>query len=296
MTYVHNYTADRHERFAAAFREDPTQLLELAPAECETVKARLTEFYRGHLESSGLRGYVVGLSGGIDSSVTAHLLADAVGPERVFGVIMPAEHSSEDDVEHARAVADRLGIPTNDPDQVREHIDDAVETLERLGRRVDDEEEQRVKRGNILARCRMIVARDVAKARESLVAGTTNASERDLGYMTLAADGLGGIDNEALYELYKTSVRSLARFMDVDEAIIEKLPSADLWKGQRDKDELLHGYDVLDQILVGIAIGMDDDAIVDAVDAAGKGDAAMVRERKQEMAYKRDLPPHPSFS
>jgi NAD+ synthase len=295
MTYIHRYTAANRERFREAYMDDPGSVFAMEPAECERVMDQLCSFYRGHLETTGLDGYVLGLSGGLDSTVTAHLLVEAVGPENVFGVIMPGPHSDEDHVEDARDVADRLDIRTNDPERFRERIGDPVDTLEKLGRRQDGDR-QRLKRGNILARCRMTVLRDIAKARDALVAGTTNASERDLGYMTLAADGLGGVDNEALYELYKTSVRDLARFLDVDKRIIEKAPTADLWEGQRDKDELLHDYDILDRILAGLVLDIDDADIVEAVDAVAQQDVEAIRRRKQQNAYKRSLPAHPSFS
>lgn len=295
MTYIHRYTAAHRDRFREAYMDDPGSVLSMEPAECERVLDQLCSFYRGHLETAGLEGYVLGLSGGIDSTVTAHLLVEALGPEKVFGVIMPGPHSDEDHVEDARAVADRLGIRTNDPEQFRERIGETVDTLEKLGRR-EEGDKQRLKRGNILARCRMTVLRDIAKARDALVAGTTNASERDLGYMTLAADGLGGVDNEGLYELYKTSVRDLAGFFDVEERIIEKVPTADLWAGQRDKDELLHDYDILDRILAGLVLDIDDADIVEAVEAVAHQDVEAVSRRMGQMAYKRSLPAHPSFS
>jgi len=295
VTHIHRYAAAHRERFCEAYMDDPASVLAMEPAECERVTEKLGSFYRGHLETTGLDGYIVGMSGGIDSTVTAHLLVDAVGPENVFGVIMPGPHSDGDHVEDALAVADRLDMRTNEPDRFRKRIGEAVDTLEKLGRRQEGQR-QRLKRGNILARCRMTVLRDIAKARDALVAGTTNASERDLGYMTMAADGLGGVDNEALYELYKTSVRDLAGFMGVEERIIEKAPTADLWEGQRDKDELLHGYDVLDKVLAGLVLDLDKEEIVEAVDAVAHQDVEAVRMRKKEMAYKRSLPPHPSFS
>lgn len=295
MVHIHRYASAHRDRFLEAYMDDPGSVLAMEPAECERVMEQLTSFYRGHLETTGLDGYVLGLSGGIDSTVIAHMLVEAVGPEKVFGVIMPGPHSDADHVEDAQGIADRLDIRTNDPDRFRDRIGDAIDTLEKLGRRQEGQR-QRLKRGNILARCRMTVLRDIAKARDALVAGTTNASERDLGYMTLAADGLGGVDNEAIYALYKTSVRDLARFMDVEERIIEKAPTADLWKGQRDKEELLHGYDVLDKVLAGLRLDLEDEEIVEAVDAVAQQDVEAVRMRKEEMAYKRSLPPHPSFS
>lgn len=291
--YIHTYTGGDTARYRAAYRDDSRSLLRLDDPECRRVTDLITGFYRDHLSSSGLSGYVVGLSGGIDSTMTATLLADAVGPETVHGVIMPAAHTPDDAVDDALAVADGLGITTNDPDTFRDRIGDAVDTIEALGEAGDD---QRVKRGNILARCRMAVLRDVAKARDSLVAGTTNASERDLGYMTLAADGPGGIDNEGLYDLYKTSERDLARFHDVPARVIEKAPTADLWAGQRDSDELSFTYDVLDRVLVGLRLDRSPAAIADVVDTVDAADAAAIRDRVERMRFKREPAPHASLS
>ncbi len=291
--YIHTYTGDDRAAYVETFRDDPVSLLRLDDTECERVTDIITGFYRDHLDRSGLSGYVVGLSGGIDSAMIATLLAEAVGPEKVHGLVMPAAHTPAEAVDDALAVADDLGITTNDPATVRSRIGDAVDVLASLG---EESDEQRLKRGNILARCRMAVLRDVAKARDALVAGTTNASERDLGYMTLAADGPGGIDNEALYDLYKTSERGLARFHGVPARIIEKAPTADLWPGQRDQDELSFTYDVLDQVLAGLRLDLSHDAIARQVDAVDADDVAAVASRVENTRFKREPAPHASLS
>ncbi|MDY6776576.1 MAG: NAD(+) synthase [Candidatus Nanohaloarchaea archaeon] len=292
---IHSYDGGGREGFVEDYREDPEQLLRIGEDEAERIVDMITGFYRSHLESSGLDGYAVGLSGGVDSSTTAHLLADAVGPENVVGVIMPADHTSREDIDDAKEVAENLDVDTNDYGQFQHRIDGVVDALEELGEFIEDGKRQKVKRGNILARARMTVLRDTAKARNYLVAGTTNASEKMLGYMTLAADGKGGVDNEALYELFKTTERDLARHLEVPDRIVEKTPSADLWKGQEDREELGFEYRVLDQVLAGFELGMEDSGIADAV-GVEEEEVSDIRERVERYRYKREPAPYPSFS
>ncbi len=295
MNYMHRYSDDQQEEFRKQFQNDPSSLLEIDENEAEILTERIEEFYRDHLDESGMDGYVIGLSGGIDSTTVAYLLERAVGSENIQGVIMPASHSSSQNAEDAEAVADELGIKTNDYEEFQDSIDDIVDSLEELGDPVDDEEQQRLKRGNILSRCRMIVLRDTAKANDYLVAGTTNASENELGYMTLAADGKGGIDNEALLNLYKTTVRDLASYLDVPQRIIDKEPTADLWKGQRDADELSFGYDTLDRMLAGLRLDLDEDEISQVVDEVDIDDIEAVQERVEQTRFKREPAPSIDF-
>lgn len=295
MPSIHNYTADNREGFLQTYRDNPYALLTITPDEARRITDVIINFYRDHLDEAGMDGYVVGLSGGLDSATVAHLLVKAVGADNVHGVIMPAEHTRQEDIDHAVRVANELEITTNDQVRFRERIDGIVDEIEALGEPVEDEAEQRVKRGNILARCRMTVLRDIAKCRDALVAGTTNASERDLGYMTMAADGLGGVDNEALYTIYKTTEQDLADYLNVPESIIEKEPTADLWAGQADTDELSFPYDVLDRVLAGVTLDLSDDGIADAVSAVSADDVSRIRRRVEQNRFKQELPPYPSF-
>ncbi len=295
MPSLHTYTPDDRERFLQTYQDNPHALLTITSDEARRITDIIINFYRDHLDEAGMDGYVVGLSGGIDSATTAHLLVKAVGSDNVHGVIMPAEHTREADIKHAVRVANDLDITTNDQAAFREHIDGVVDDLVELGESADDNAEQRLKRGNVLARCRMTVLRDVAKARNALVAGTTNASERDLGYMTLAADGLGGVDNEALYNLYKTMERDLADYLNVPDAVIDKEPTADLWQDQTDRDELQFSYDVIDRVLAGFTLELGDAEIAEHVSAVSDGDVVQIRNLVERNRFKRELPPHPTF-
>lgn len=287
---VHEFRGEDADAFREAYRRDPDAILRIDDA--ERVADVIEEFYRGRLDATGLDGYVVGLSGGVDSAATAALLARALDPERVHALVMPADHTPRETVDDALDLADDLGISTNDPSEFRARVGDAVDVLVDLG---EESGEQRLKRGNILARCRMTVLRDVAKARGALVAGTTNASERDLGYMTLAADGKGGVDDEALYDLYKTTVRDLASHLGVPDRTVERAPTADLWEGQTDRDELEFPYDVLDRVLAGLRIGLSPRQVADVVDP-GRDAVQDIADRKKRTRYKREPTPYPSFS
>lgn len=285
---------DDAESAANLYRFDPETLLHIDNGVAQRLRKKITDFYRNQLQLTGLDGYVVGLSGGIDSTTTAHLLVDAVGADNVTGAILPPPHADGPDRD-AVDVARDLDIATNDYTAFRTEIPAVIDTLEGLGQEHGDADVQTVKRGNILARCRMIVIRDIARANNYLVAGTTNASERALGYMTLAADGKGGIDNEALYELYKITVRDLADHLGVPDDIIEKTPNADLWPGQTDADELGFDYSVIDRVLAGFHLDMAVEDIVEAVPPVSADDVDMIQQRMEQNGYKQEPAPYPEF-
>lgn len=274
------------------YAENPASLLDMAEEEAALVDERIASFYRSHLDDSGMDGYVVGISGGIDSALVAMLTVGAVTADRVFGVMLPTEMTTQADLDDAQRVINALGIKHNDSQLFRDEAASLIESLRDLGERTDDSSQEKMKRGNILARLRMIVLRDFAKAKNYLVAGTSNASERMLGYMTLAGDGLGAIDNEGIDALFKTSVRKLAAYLGVPASIITKAPSAELWEGQTDEDEIGMTYAHADQIFVGNLLGCSTEEIVAAVRDSAI-DAAAVEQllkRVQKNAYKSQMP------
>jgi NAD+ synthase len=180
---------------------------------------------------------VIGLSGGIDSALSCYLTAEALGPENVLAVRMPYRTSSAESLEHAQMVIDALGVKsltvpiTGMVDPLFEQFPDA----------------NQVRRGNAMARARMIVLYDQSEAFRGLVVGTGNKTEILLGYTTLFGDSANALN--PIGDLYKTQVRQLSRAMDIPEAIIQKAPSADLWMGQTDEGELGFTYEQVDQLL-----------------------------------------------
>lgn len=197
----------------------------------------LTGFIQTEITRAGFAKAVVGLSGGVDSALSCYLAAEALGPENVLAVRMPYSASSQDSLDHAQMVIDALGVTsTTIP------ITDMVEPYFK-----QNPEASHLRRGNIMARTRMIVLYDQSEVFGGLVVGTGNKTEILLGYTTLYGDSACALN--PLGDLYKTQVRQLARALGMPEAIIQKAPSADLWKDQTDEGELGFTYAEVDQLL-----------------------------------------------
>ncbi|UCD42089.1 MAG: NAD+ synthase [Chloroflexota bacterium] len=197
----------------------------------------LAGFIQTEITRAGFSRAVVGLSGGVDSSLSCYLAVDALGAENVLALRMPYETSSSGSLEHAQLVIDELGVQAETVP-----ITAMVEPLfERFP------EADQIRRGNVMARARMIVLYDQSQAFGGLVVGTGNKTEILLGYTTLYGDSACALN--PLGDLYKTQVRQLARAMGLPDVIIDKPPSADLWVGQTDEGELGFTYAEVDQLL-----------------------------------------------
>jgi NAD+ synthase len=198
---------------------------------------RIVRFVRRQLARAGRERVIFGLSGGIDSALTCLLCQRAFGADRVVAMALPHATSDPASEGDARLLADQLGIK-----MARFDITPMVEAMEQaypeMGAR---------RRGNIMARCRMMVLYDQSEAHEALVVGSSNRTEMLLGYFTLYADNAAAF--RPLAHLYKCQVRQLARHLGAPEVILTKAPSADLWAGQTDEGELGFTYDEADQIL-----------------------------------------------
>jgi NAD+ synthase len=197
----------------------------------------IKRFITGKLNLSGLDGFVVGLSGGIDSALSATLAVGAVGPEKVLAVLMPYRTSSENSVVDALELVKKLGIASRKVD-ISPMVDAYYETVDRA-----DE----IRRGNKMARERMSILFDIAHEMNRLVLGTGNRTEICLGYTTWFGDAACSIN--PIGELYKTEVRRLSAELGVPESIISKPPSADLWIGQTDEQEIGLTYERMDKLL-----------------------------------------------
>jgi NAD+ synthase len=219
-------------------RDEVKQRLLLDP---QTAIARIVDFTRTFFGSSGCAGIVVGLSGGIDSALTATLCVRAIGSARVTGVFMFEERMRDGvDARHAREIADNLRIRTVDL------------TLDPLIKRFSEsfpvKVEDQVARGNLKARTRMMSLYYLANAENRLVAGTGDRSEDLIGYFTKYGDG--GVDFLPIAHLYKSQVRYLAKHVGISPEIVEKPSSPNLWEGHMATDEIPLDYSELDKALV----------------------------------------------
>ncbi len=239
----------------------------------EELAEKLVAWIRDKVLTSGRKGVVLGMSGGVDSSVAA-VLCQRAFPQSVFGVLMPC-YSGREDEEHALAVASKFSIPTK-----MVVLDSVFDTLLKVlpDESIDPTASQLAK-ANLKVRLRMLTLYYFANQLKYMVVGASNRSELSVGYFTKYGDG--GADILPLGNLVKEQVRELASFLDIPQVIISKPPSAGLWQGQTDEDELGFSYDELDRYLV-------------------TGEASNeLRERIESMmvasAHKRLLPPVPNF-
>jgi NAD+ synthase len=197
----------------------------------------LKTFLRDEIRKVGIEHAVIGLSGGIDSALACYLVAQAIGAHNVYAVRMPYRTSSEDSFDHAQLVIDALGIHSETVE-----ITDMVDPL--IAHTPDM---TNLRRGNLMARARMIVLFDRSAAHRGLVIGTSNKTELLLGYGTLFGDMASALN--PIGDLYKTQVRELAQAIGVPQSIADKAPSADLWIGQTDEEEMGLTYAEVDQLL-----------------------------------------------
>ncbi len=211
---------------------------ELPSVDTALLSETLRRFLAEELRASGLAGYVVGLSGGVDSAVSAALAVAAVGPENVHALALPGPTSSAGSLRDAHSVAEALGLKVEVVDLARP----AAALAETLGARDD-----RVRFGNAMARLRMVALFDRARTVPALVLGTSNKSEILLGYSTLFGDAAASV--QPLGDVWKTHVFALGRLLGVPEAVVAKPPTADLWPGQTDAGELGFEYQAVDPVL-----------------------------------------------
>ena len=203
----------------------------------ETVRQILSGFIHSEITRAGFGRAVVNLSGGLDSTLSCYLAAQAMGAENVLALRLPYKTSTPDSLKHAEMVIQALGVQSL--------TIPITEMADALIRQFPDM--SRVRQGNIMARMRMIVLYDQSASFHGLAVGTGNKTEILLGYTTLYGDSACAIN--PLGDLYKTQVRQLARAMGIPAAIIDKPPTADLWLGQTDEGELGFTYEEVDQLL-----------------------------------------------
>jgi NAD+ synthase len=255
----------------------------LSPRLPPHARASIEQFLRAHVRQAGARGVVVGLSGGIDSALCARLAVDALGAERVLGRLLPDAAFPAALRTETEAYARSLGIEARTAE---------IEPIERAVERSLGERGDRIGAGNVKARLRMVLLYATAHATGTLVLGTGNKSELLVGYFTKYGDG--GVDLLPIGDLYKTQVRLLAEELALPAPIRERPPTAGLWEGQTDEEEMGIRYADLDPILHGLERLMPEAAIAEATGLP----IELVRDvagRVERNRHKRRAPPIPKI-
>lgn len=238
----------------------------------------LKHFIREELHTSGFTEASIAVSGGLDSALVLRLTVDALGPDHVHALFLPYSASSDESAQDAHAMFDFCGIPWQELD-----ISAMADAYLAVQPGID-----RLRTGNLLARLRMAVIFDQSKKENALVMGTSNKSELLVGYSTWYGDMACAI--MPIGDLYKTQVRSLASEIGLPPQIISKPPSADLWAGQTDEEEIGISYETLDQVLYLLA-----DQRLSPAEAAAEGFelelVQRIEHKIQTSQFKRVAPP-----
>lgn len=250
----------------------------------------IVAWLRGQLERSGGRGFVLGLSGGVDSAVVCGLCARAASPDRVLCAALPS-HSNPADAASAELVATTFGVTlvTVNLTPVTDAFEAAMPAETMLARVTErgeiDPRARLLAAANVKPRMRMTTLYYLANLTNSLVVGTGNKSEASIGYFTKYGDG--GVDLLPIVDLYKFEVREIAREIGVPQAIIERAPSAGLWPGQTDEGEIGMSYDQLDAALMAIAAGDTSDIAPEVVQRITQMNATSEHKRRPIPAFMR---------
>ena len=269
--------------------ENPLDLT-LSESELAAYRDHITSFVSDTVNEAGAAEAVIGLSGGIDSTLTSHLAVEALGADAVYGLVLPSEVNREGNMSDAERVASALlGIEYDvvELSPLVETVLDATPEAVTAG----DSDRRRTAVGNLRARLRALVSYYAANSRNGLVVGTGNRSEALVGYFTKYGDG--AVDCLPIAPLYKQQVRQLARYVGVPEDLAAKTASAELWADQTDEDELGIDYDTLDSILALHVDGPLSSAATARELGVEERVVERVRNTYERSAHKRAFPPGP---
>lgn len=262
---------------------DPIDL-RFSKSELETHRTHIIGFIQEQIDVAGVEQAVLGLSGGIDNTLTAYLTVEALGADGLYGLVMPGKGSQEENMTDAEHIAQDLAI---EYDVIE--IDPIVETvLDTYSSGEDD----KTAVGNVQARVRAVLNYFVANHEGALVIGVGNRTEAAVGYFTKYGDG--AVDCHPIGNLYKQQVQQLARDVGVPEDIVTKTPTAGLWAEQTDEKELGLDYDMLDAILVLHIDGPLSTAATSRLIETPEEEIERVHDLYEQSAHKRAMPPTPT--
>jgi NAD+ synthase len=246
--------------------------LSIDPKEVSVI---IKDFIKIYIKNSGCKGVVIGLSGGVDSVLTAILCRDALGKKNVKCLFLPDLSTPESDIKHYELIVKKYDLLCEKKD-----ITDLVKQITKTC----IIKPNKYALANVKARARMILLFEYANMTNYLVCGTSNKSELLVGYFTKYGDG--GVDIFPLGDVYKSQIWELARFLKIPNEIILKPPTAGLWTGQTDEEELKLSYENLDKILVGLELKMDIKNIAEIV-GVKQSDVKLIKNMRIRSQHKR---------
>jgi len=258
--------------------------LRFAEAELERIYDHLVSFIRETVEAAGAEGATLGLSGGIDSTTTAYLAVEALGTDGLHGLVMPSEVNDPEVMSDAERVAEELGIEYD--------VIEIQPIAEQFFAAVPEAADDRMATGNVYVRTRAVLNYFVANAENRVVLGTGNRAEAMTGYFTKYGDQ--AVDCNPVGTLYKQQVRQLAAHIGVPHDLVMQTPTAGMWTGQTDEDEMGVGYDTVDAILALHIDGpLSTAATVRALDGVDREAIERIEELVAASRHKRSMPPAP---
>jgi NAD+ synthase len=257
--------------------------LRLSEEELDATREHVVSFIEGVVDDAGADGAVIGLSGGIDSTTTAALAVEALGAEHVHGLVMPSEVNTDENMSDAERVAELLGIEYDvvDINPIAEAFFEAYPAAT----------EDRMATGNVRVRVRGVLNYFVANHENRIVLGTGNRSEALTGYFTKYGDQ--AVDCNPIGNLYKQQVRQLAAALGLPRELVMKTPSAEMWLGQTDEEEMGLDYDTLDAILALHVDGPLSQAATVRELGVEPAQVERVVDLYDRSAHKRRMPPAP---
>lgn len=265
-------------------------MIELPKLNPDKTKDKITDFIKKMKLESNVKRIVIGLSGGLDSTVVAYLLKEAIGSENILGIHMNSSTTPNEDKIHSRLIAENLNIEYIEI-AIDELSNDFIKIFTNPKFEIENIESKKIAKGNLTARIRMSILYYYANLNNFIVVGTSNRSELLIGYFTKYGDGAADI--LPIANIYKSQLKKLAIEWNIPEEIIKKPPRAGLWEEQTDEGEIGFSYEVLDKMLyLIIDKRLDNDSISKEMNISTK-EINRIRDKVKNNKHKLQFPPSP---